>query len=148
LKSRHVQFKVKDLLGLKHKVVLQPPYQREHVWDKEDDSLLIDTLERGWTIPRIYVNLTKSGIYEVVDGQQRLTAIFSYTSGGFKLTDVARHKGKKFDELPREVQDRILEYQLEALLVEEASMDELVGLGKGRRVMKWVRPPPSFSARK
>ncbi len=140
-----MQFKVKELLGLKHRVVLQPPYQREHVWDQEDDSLLIDTLERGWTVPRIYVNLTKSGIYEVVDGQQRLTAIFAYTAGGFRLTDVARHKGKKFDELPAEVQNRILDYPLEALLVEEASMDELVGLGKGRRVMKWVRAPSSPS---
>ena len=128
---------------MKHNVVLQPPYQREHVWDKEDDSLLIDTLERGWTIPRIYVNLTRSGIYEVVDGQQRLTAIFNYASGGFKLTEVARHKGKKFEELPADVQNRILEYPLEALLVEEASMEELVDLGKGRRVMKWVRPPHS-----
>jgi hypothetical protein len=136
---------VKDLLSLKHNVVLQPPYQREHVWDQEDDSLLIDTLERGWSIPRIYINLTRSGIYEVVDGQQRLTAIFGYTSGRFRLTDVARHKGKKFDELPTEVQNRILEYPIDALLVEDASMNELVDMGKGRRVMKWVRPPSSAS---
>lgn len=141
MKSRNVQFRVKDLIELKPKVVLQPPYQREHVWDREDDSLLIDTLERGWTIPRIYINLTKSGIYEVVDGQQRLTAIFGYTAGCFSLTDVARHKGKKFRDLPEEAQSRILEYPVDAMVVEEASAEELVDLGRGRRVMKWVRPP-------
>ena len=146
MKSRNVQFRVKDLIELKPKVVLQPPYQREHVWDREDDSLLIDTLERGWTIPRIYINLTKNGVYEVVDGQQRLTAIFGYTAGGFSLTDVARHKGKKFRDLPEEVQIRILEYSVDAMLVEEASAEELVDLGRGRRVMKWVRPPTDKSS--
>ncbi len=50
-----------------------PDWQREEVWDRNRQQELIDTILRGWKLPKFY--LLKSGAddqYEVVDGQQRL----------------------------------------------------------------------------
>jgi len=51
---------------------------------------------------------------EVVDGQQRLRAIFEYIEDGFPVsrTHNKEHGGRYFSELPEDVQTSILAYQL------------------------------------
>jgi uncharacterized protein with ParB-like and HNH nuclease domain len=59
-------------------LILQPKFQRREVWSKNARSYLIDTIVRGYPIPKLYVRQqidldTGKSIREVVDGQQRLT---------------------------------------------------------------------------
>jgi len=64
---------------------LQPNFQRGDVWPSNKKRKLIDTILREWSIPPIHVVVTKSGTLEVLDGQQRLTAIRDFMLDGFPV---------------------------------------------------------------
>ena len=57
-----------------------PDWQREEVWDDAKKRRLIDSILRGWKLPKFYFLKTSEDPeeFEVVDGQQRLAAIFGF----------------------------------------------------------------------
>src|SRR5437879_13711972 len=57
-----------------------PDWQREPVWDQLKKQQLIDSILRGWKLPKFYFVKTSEDEYEVVDGQQRLQAIYEFFS--------------------------------------------------------------------
>jgi len=72
-----------------------PPYQRGgNIWSELDKQFLIDSILNGYDIPKIYIadfsfgnsGLNKSGKqYAVIDGKQRLNAIFDFFTGSLVL---------------------------------------------------------------
>lgn len=72
-------------------IVLTPDFQRNQVWDIERKSLLIESMMLRIPLPMFYVSEDKDGIWEVVDGLQRLTTIRDFILGpdgdgkGFKI---------------------------------------------------------------
>lgn len=71
-----------------------PEYQRGAVWSVTLKKKLIDSLLRGYPLPLIYLHHQRREVagmqqdsLEVIDGQQRLNAIFHYSEGAFKLFD-------------------------------------------------------------
>jgi hypothetical protein len=70
---------------------LDPDFQRNAVWDSERKSLLIESMMLRIPLPMFYVSEDKEGIWEVVDGLQRLTTIRDFILGpgsdgkGFRL---------------------------------------------------------------
>jgi len=70
---------------------LHPDFQRNAVWDVERKSLLIESMMLRIPLPMFYVSEDKDGIWEVVDGLQRLTTIRDFVLGpdfdgkGFRL---------------------------------------------------------------
>jgi hypothetical protein len=70
-----------------HKLWLNPEYQRESVWTRSQQQLLVDSLFREIDVPKLYFReIEKEGYeYEAVDGQQRLRAVFDFMSDGFKM---------------------------------------------------------------
>ena len=60
-----------------------PDYQRDLVWDAHQKEMLIDSIVRGIPIGSIFVNESPSFMWEVVDGKQRLDAIYSFTQNEF-----------------------------------------------------------------
>ncbi len=92
-----------------------PEYQREKLlWSPEKKALLIDTILEDIDIPKLYFNQTADGNYEVVDGQQRLWAIWEYFGEDYT------YKTKKFSELTRAQQERIKDYELQITIFEDA----------------------------
>lgn len=98
---------------------LNPYFQRRAVWNEKAKSYLMDTVLRGKPMPKIFIrqklNITsKSSVREVVDGQQRLRTILSYTKDGFVVNK--RHNpeygGLYFSQLPPDVQKQILFYEI------------------------------------
>jgi len=71
-----------------------PEYQRQaRLWSLEKKQRLIDSILIDIDIPKIYLNQTKDDQFEVIDGQQRLWAIwdfldnaYPYEMGGHQLT--------------------------------------------------------------
>ena len=104
-------------------------------WDNEQQSLLIDTLIRGFKMPAIWLTkgLNENGVnYSVIDGKQRCTTIYNFVHNEFKLhkslesfTMLAKDydnieedltvelAGKKFSDLPKAVQDIIIRYDVD-----------------------------------
>ncbi|QOL48452.1 DUF262 domain-containing protein [Massilia litorea] len=62
-------------------IVLNPDFQRNYVWDSERKSLLIESMMLRIPLPMFYVSEDKDGIWEVVDGLQRLTTIRDFILG-------------------------------------------------------------------
>jgi hypothetical protein len=98
-------------------LVIAPKFQRRGVWGRPAKAYLIDTMIRGLPIPPLYLRVTQSSdkkrtIREVIDGQQRISAVLSYLDGDFALTPSldARYAGKEFNELDPSDQDAIRNY--------------------------------------
>jgi hypothetical protein len=116
----------------KETLILKPGYQRNPIWSIGQKCFLIDSLIAGFPLPQVYINVTSKGrgagmqtVYEVVDGQQRLTSILEFLADGWVLAASAaskypvsaiykKHLGKSFSELPRQLQERIWNYPLVA----------------------------------
>ena len=90
-----------------------PEVQRDLVWTKSQNQLLIDSLFKDFDIPKVYFRdvTDANGLkYAVIDGQQRLNAIFSFLSNSYELPldsdDVNGEKvaGKKWSELNAQLQ--------------------------------------------
>jgi len=64
-------------------------YQRKLVWTETEKIDLIDTISKGFPIPLILFaersQLHGSGKYEILDGVQRLNAIFSFIENSFPI---------------------------------------------------------------
>lgn len=77
------------------RINLSPPYQRQgDIWSLEKRQLLIDSIINRYDIPKLYFHkLDKSESrkqrkdYAVVDGRQRLEAIFGFIDGDFALAN-------------------------------------------------------------
>lgn len=72
-------------------IVLSPDFQREEVWDHKRKSQLIESMILRIPLPMFYVAEDNAGVWEVVDGLQRLSTIRDFVLGededgkGFKL---------------------------------------------------------------
>jgi hypothetical protein len=65
---------------------LQPDFQRQEVWSRAKKRKLIDTILRNWSIPPVHLVRTHSGELEVLDGQQRLTAMRDFFRNDFSIS--------------------------------------------------------------
>ncbi|AHW60044.1 Protein of unknown function DUF262 [Draconibacterium orientale] len=96
---------------------LSPDFQRRSVWTEKAKSYLVDTILRCKPIPKILITQNLQGaknVRVVVDGQQRLRTILGFYNGDFKISRVHNKDfgGRTFDELPEEVQNEFLKYEL------------------------------------
>jgi hypothetical protein len=106
--------------------VLAPKFQRREVWSDKARSYLVDTIIRGKPIPKIYMRQdinpeTRRTTREIVDGQQRLHTVLSFTKDGFKISK-AHHEefgGKYFSGLDKQTQRDILKYEFVVDLLQD-----------------------------
>lgn len=121
-----------NYLFQKKKLWLNPTYQREAVWTRSQKQLLIDSLLTDVDIPKLYFRaIQKDGYqYEVVDGQQRLRAIFEFLSGGFPLADDADSAeghptaSLRMEELHTDLQMKLRDAQLDVCLLQSGYSDD------------------------
>lgn len=107
---------IQDIINLANKgeLNLTPWYQRRSVWNKPQQSYLVNTLFEKKPLPAIYIrhslDLQKGiSIKEVVDGQQRTNAIISYCNNDYSARHPHYKKLMKFSDLKGvEKQDLLL----------------------------------------
>ncbi len=68
------------------KFLVNRRYQRKLVWTVNEKEYLIDSICKDLPIPLILLAQTEEGRFEVIDGLQRLNAIFSFIENRFSLT--------------------------------------------------------------
>lgn len=81
------------------KLIVNRRYQRKLVWTKDEKACLIESLILNYPIPLILLGVFRQSegeeIYEIIDGMQRLNAIFSFIENKFtvsgKYFDVTKH---------------------------------------------------------
>lgn len=104
-----------------NRLVLSPSFQRGQVWRRPAQAFLIDTILRGYPIPPVHVRFVqregKGLVREVIDGQQRLTAVLEYVGDAFPMPKPRNSSeplppwaGLRFSKLPEELAQRILNF--------------------------------------
>jgi hypothetical protein len=93
---------------------LNPDFQRKGgIWTPARKSRLIESLLLNIPLPVFYVAANPDGNWIVVDGLQRLTTLNQFireqSFGLRELEFLSQFNDKKFDDLPRPMQRRILE---------------------------------------
>ncbi|MDE5814257.1 MAG: DUF262 domain-containing protein, partial [Muribaculaceae bacterium] len=81
---------------------LNPDFQRNFVWDRNRQSLLIESMLLGLPLPSIYLSQYDDGRLTVVDGLQRITTIRRFLKNELRLTGLEYLKncdGSTFKEL-------------------------------------------------
>jgi len=76
-----------DMLAFK-RLDLDPPYQRYSVWSRSYKQYFVDTILNDFPSPGILLHKEDTDVgpvYHLVDGKQRLLAIFDFQAGKFPL---------------------------------------------------------------
>ena len=142
---------IDDLVTLKKNGMLlaNPEYQRGAVWSRPQQRKLIDSVMRGYPLPLIYLHYIKKQVagmasegLEIIDGQQRINALYDFAEGAFPLFDpvkddaVARFPafikalpcpwaGKNFDQLDENLRERFLLTPLTVAMIETDQVNEV-----------------------
>lgn len=109
----------------KRNQIIFPDYQREpKIWRLKDKQLLIDSILRDIDIPKLYFHIDKDNeVYEVVDGQQRLWAVWQFIDNEYRCE--IRGRNKFYKELDIIIKDKILSYKLQIAQITDASEEYL-----------------------
>lgn len=98
-------------------LIISPKFQRRGVWNRSARSFLIDTMLLGMPIPPIYLRIVQDEsrtrvTREIVDGQQRISAVLEYLKGDYSLGKNIESDcvGKRFESLSVGEKDRITQY--------------------------------------
>ena len=100
---------------------LRPDFQRDMVWNRAKKQGLIDTILRDWKFPPVFFVVTGNDqLMEVLDGQQRLSAIVEFLENEFAIDgniepydeEIQKLNGLRFDQLPDRVRFRIEQYSI------------------------------------
>jgi hypothetical protein len=95
--ERHPAISLRSWFERRGTIDFEPPYQRKGgIWSMQDRALLIDTIINGFDIPKFYVSdfgrrtthlSVGQYVYAVIDGKQRLQAIFDFMSNKYPLDE-------------------------------------------------------------
>ncbi|MFO7665522.1 MAG: DUF262 domain-containing protein [Desulfobacterales bacterium] len=107
---------------------IRPFYQRRDRWDRERQSQLIESFIMNIPVPPLFLYEKDFNKYEVMDGQQRITALQSFYSGEFKLSGLDIWKelnGRTYSTLPSQVRSGIDRRSISYIVVlRESTPDE------------------------
>lgn len=105
---------------------IRPKYQREFVYDDKKRNEVIRTIMKGLPLNVMYwvdrgerFDNDEIPRYEVLDGQQRTISVCEYVDGSFSVDD------KLFDNLPSDIQNKILDYEFFIYICEGTDSEKL-----------------------
>lgn len=146
--GRGVNFSIEQLYDLykqqPSKILFNTEYQRSYIWKTPKKQLLIDSILRDYDINKIFLRQLKDGVYECLDGQQRLRGIFDFIDNedeSFCLGECSKNlglEGKTIEYLKNSYPQfyyKFLYYKIDAVVVyqaeEETTSDIFLRLQEG-----------------
>ena len=102
---------VGDLINYKQNKILtvNHEYQRGLRWTELQKRMFLDSIFRDYSIPAFYFHKITAGagaitntFLQIVDGQQRVDAIFTYSENAFQLIDPSDTSGVRFPEFVKD----------------------------------------------
>lgn len=121
-----------------NKYLVRPSYQRQEKINQIKASAIIESILLGIPLPPIFIYRRNSNSKEVVDGQQRLLSIIGFLgetyrnhedeliyskNNSFKLKGLkvlTELEGSNFSSLPEKLQDKIVDYVIDVIVIEES----------------------------
>ena len=111
---------IRDLINRKEILNLRPAYQRRSRWNTRQKSQLIESLLLNIPVPPVFFYETTEARYEVMDGQQRLTAVRDFMEGTFALSGLPVLKplnGLRYSECPPRIMRTLDRASLAAIIL-------------------------------
>lgn len=138
MEVRLATWKIKTLNQRRSKINPKPQYQRTSVWSIAKKKLFIDSILRGYDVPKFYLRETPMDSiydYEVTDGQQRMRAICEFMSSGDAekyfldkaIINEVNVEGMQYSSLG-DFKEKFDNYELNIALIDEASPEEIRSL--------------------
>lgn len=132
VKTQTIEYDLETLVKKieKNVIKLNPEYQRHHRWADDTSSKLMESLILNIPIPFIYISQDVDvdaeveddvARYSVIDGQQRLTAIFKYFRNKYPLTGLevlVELNGSYYKDLPPFLIRRLEERTISCLRID------------------------------
>ncbi|MEO0021945.1 MAG: DUF262 domain-containing protein [candidate division WOR-3 bacterium] len=134
---RPTEYSINDFLAWARQggLELSPKFQRRRVWSEKAKSYLLDTIVRGLPMPPVFIRekidlATRKTTREVIDGQQRLSAILDFLNDGFKILKTHNEEigGIYFSQLPEDIQREFLTYQITVNIVQTMDDRDILGI--------------------
>lgn len=122
---------------MKRRFLIRPSYQRREVINPAKASAIIESILLDITLPAIFIYKKANNTYEVIDGQQRLLTILGFIGNEYmnerginvfsknhnfklrKLRILSELNGKGFIDLNENQRDKILDFQLYIVEIDE-----------------------------
>lgn len=134
VRTQNIEYDLETLVKKidKQTIKLNPDYQRRHRWSLEASSRLIESLILNIPIPYVYISLDidvddeiedsdEQYRYSVIDGQQRITAIYDYMKNKYSLTGLdvlSTLNGALYTDLPPFLIRRLEERTIKCLRID------------------------------
>lgn len=132
VKTQNIEFDLETIIKRIDKgiIKLDPDYQRRHRWSDELSSRLIESLLLNIPVPVIYISQDVDvdeeadddvARFTIIDGQQRLTAIYRFMKGELELAGLETLKavnGLRYKQLPPFLLRRLDERTVKCLRID------------------------------
>ncbi|RPH88754.1 MAG: DUF262 domain-containing protein [Chroococcales cyanobacterium metabat2.561] len=105
----------------------RPFYQRRYRWDAQKQSRLIESFLMNIPVPPLILYETSYNSYEVMDGQQRITAIENFYNNKLQLTGLEiwpELEGRTYESLPAKIKDGINRRAISTIVVITESLSD------------------------
>lgn len=127
------QLPISTICNWRDRIEERPHFQRPAAWTRAQKQLLIDSIIRKYEIPKMYWRVLPQGQqarYKVIDGQQRLHAIWEFRNGSLTLPRDAASingtpiAGMTYADLPLDLASAFDSYVVDVVIVEDAIQTE------------------------
>lgn len=118
---------IRDFYAYRDEYITRPPYQRKNVWSLKKKQALLDSLIRRYYVPKLVIRVVRLSedrtVNEVIDGQQRITAVQEFFDDKIRLPkslgDIsAELPGKLYSQLNSDMKrfmDKGIKYELDLI---------------------------------
>lgn len=109
----------KGLFGLDGKLIIQPEYQRNYIYgDGKKDVAVVESLLNGYPLGLMYFIKNADGLYEVLDGQQRITSFARFVNQSWPFAVIRDGKTRYYNSLEEDEKDLITNTHLTIYICE------------------------------
>lgn len=115
------------VVGYGGRLDIRPKYQRNFVYNEEQERAVIKTLRKRFPLNIMYWVKREDGTFEVLDGQQRILSICRYVvrPQQFSVYDEKLEEYLYFDNLQADAREKILNYELMVYFCEGDDTEKL-----------------------
>lgn len=116
----------------RRELLINNQYQRgSGLWPPGPSGYFIDTILSGYPFPKIYMyeymdRRLRALQKEIVDGQQRITAILRFVNDELTVNGDSEFSGKRFSELDEDTQDRFRSYTVSVDVIRNANASDIL----------------------
>lgn len=103
-------------------LILDPDWQRNFVWKKDQMTSFIESMLLGFPIQPLYLHLNSDGKYVTVDGRQRLSTLFLFYSNKLPFRKFEFLRELDFLEpleIPGSIYKKIMRFNLDCVIFEK-----------------------------